>query len=250
MTALPFILAQASESSIEGSVATVNERLRVQLDILNHPDSLAEVLTQINLVWAVIFIIVGAMCILNGYRWHKGIIILLAALAGIWAGITLGAHVGSVHIAAACFSILFAIVAWPLLRYAVSLFGGLAGAFAGANIWTAAGLDPQFHYMGAIIGLIIVGMLAFMAFRAVVVVLTSVGGASMLTFGLLAAMLYIQGWHEGIISGLQSRPLIVPVIVASAAIIGAVIQYAGGVKGLNELADKADPVKAKQRKAA
>ncbi len=231
-------------------ISLINERLRTNLDVLNHPDAMTEIVRQINLVWALIFIILGGLSVLNGYRWHKGIIIVLAALSGIWAGMALGAQVGDVMIAAACLSVLFAIIAWPLLRYSVAVFGGLAGAFAGANLWTAIGLQSELHYMGAMIGLIAVGMLAFMAFRAVVVLLTTVGGASLLVFGGLSAMMYIDSWENALANSLQSKPLILPLIVACAAGIGAVIQVGGGLKGLNEQADKADPVKQKRKAAA
>src|SRR5215210_6027674 len=71
-------------------IRLINESLRQNIDLLNHPDALEKVLGQVNIVWAVIFIIVGAMCVLNGYRWHKAVILMLAALAGIWAGMVLG----------------------------------------------------------------------------------------------------------------------------------------------------------------
>lgn len=250
MLRLDLVLAQAAQPSSASPIGVINDRLRSNLDVLNHPEALTDILRQINLVWAVIFIIVGGLSVLNGYRWHKGIIVVLAALSGIWAGMALGNQVGDAMIAAACLSVLFAIVAWPLLRYSVALFGGLAGAFAGANLWTVLGFSSDMHQMGALIGLVVVGMLAFMAFRAVVVLLTTVGGASLLVFGVLAAMMLIDSWESMLTNGLANKPRIVPLVVASAAGIGAVIQIGGGVKGLNEKADKADPVKAKKKAAA
>jgi hypothetical protein len=72
----------------------------------------------------------------------------------------------------------------------------------------------------------------------------------LLIFGVLAAMMYIDAWENALATSLQNKPLIVPLIVACAAGIGAVIQVGGGLKGLNEQADKADPVKQKQKAAA
>lgn len=226
--------------------------LQQHLDLLARPDALGDVLQQINMVWSVIFIIVGGLCILHGYRWHKVLMVVLAAIAGVWAGTVLGDRVGSEEIAAVCLSVLFAVLAWPLMRYAVALFGGLAGAFAGANCWTAIGQDPTQHWVGAMVGLIIVGMLAFMAFRMVVVVLTTVGGASLLGCGAGAALLHVESWRDAILRSLDQNPLIFPIMVACAAALGAVFQFGGGIKGLNEHANKADPKKAKaaQAKAA
>ncbi|MFU8829080.1 MAG: flagellin, partial [Phycisphaerales bacterium] len=149
-----------------------------RVDLLNHPEKLAQVLTDLNIVWAVIFMVLGGICVFNGYRWHKLVIVLLSGLMGVWAGVEYGGTIGAQTIVATSLGLLAAMLAWPLLRYAASVFGGLAGAFAGANIWTAIGQPPEQHYVGAIVGLIIVGMLAFLAFRGVVVILTTVGGAN------------------------------------------------------------------------
>lgn len=231
----------------ENPVGMFNGALREQLDILNHPDSLSTLLLQMNTVWAVIFIIVGIMCVLHGYRWHKALIVVLAGMSGVWLGYLLGEHVGSVVIAAVCSSVLLAILAWPMMRYAVALFGGLAGAFAGANIWTATGHDPGGHATGALIGLLVVGMLAFLTFRFVVITLTTIGGASLLVFGAMAGLLQIESWRGGILDSMEGNPLIVPVVVGSAAVIGAVWQFGGGARGMAAMANKADTSKKKDK---
>lgn len=222
-----------------------------RVDLLNHPEKLAQVLTDLNIVWAVIFMILGGICVFNGYRWHKIVIVLLAGMMGVWAGVEFGNTIGAQTIAAVSLGLLAAMLAWPLLRYAASLFGGLAGAFAGANIWTALGQPSEQHYVGAIVGLIIVGMLAFLAFRGVVVILTTVGGATLLTLGSIAAMIEVEAWRNAVVNGMTNHPSVVPFVVGSVAIIGAVLQFGGGVRGLNALSNKAtEPAKKPAAKAA
>ena len=219
-------------------------------DLLNHPEKLAQVLTDLNIVWAVIFMVLGGICVFNGYRWHKLVIVLLAGLGGVWAGVEFGDSIGAQTIVATSLGLLAAMLAWPLLRYAASLFGGLAGAFAGANIWTAIGQPPEQHYVGAIVGLIIVGMLAFLAFRGVVVILTTVGGATLLTLGSISAMIEVEAWRTAIINSMTEHPVVVPFIVGSVAVIGAVLQIGGGLRGLNSLANNANAPKKAAAKAA
>lgn len=246
MDLITILLAQSQPISTEpvsdtgpNPVLLLNEQLDQRLDIFNHPDHLMPVLAQIHLVWAVIFILVGIMCVLHGYRWHKSLIIVLAGLSGIWAGATLGAQIGDGVIVGACLAVLCAVLAWPLLKYAVALFGGLAGAFAGANIWTATGYPSDQHHLGALLGLVVAGMLAFLAFRAVVIVLTTVGGASLLLVGVLAAMLQVEAWRAGIESGISQNHLLIPIVAGSAALTGAVIQFGGGFRGMNKMANAA-----------
>lgn len=238
------LVAAAAEGPFEESgpnpVALINSRLWQNLDVLNHPGALEDILTRISLVWGAIFLIVGGLSLLNGYRWHKVVIVILAALAGVWAGTALGERLGSPAVIAACLSVLLAVVAWPCLKYAVAIFGGIAGAFAGANLWTAIGFDPGMHEMGAVIGLITVGMLAFLAFRPVVIILTVVGGATLLVFGGVSALLHMPAFDDATITAIQRNPLMVPVIAGSAAAVGAVVQSVGGWQGLKQSADRAE----------
>jgi hypothetical protein len=233
----------------ESPVTVVGNALQGKLDVLAHPDTLQRIISEINIVWASIFVIVGILCVLHGYRWHKILLVMLAAMMGVRAGTLLGDRVGSVEIASICLAVLAAVVAWPLMRYAVAIFGGLAGAFAGANAWTAMGYPPDDHHLGAIIGLIVIGMAAFMAFRLVVVLLTTIGGATLLVCGALAAMTQVESWRGGILNSLDDNPLIVPMVAASAAAFGIVFQIGGGLKGMSERADRADPTKAKAKAA-
>ena len=135
------VIHQLAQSAYNESVAQpdsalgdISKTIAVNLDILNRPESMTRILGEIHIVWAVIFILVGIMSILNGYKWHKIVVVLLAGMSGVWAGSIIAPQLGNGPIAAVCLAILFAVVAWPLLKYSVALFGGLAGAFAGANL--------------------------------------------------------------------------------------------------------------------
>lgn len=232
-----------------------SEALNGRMDILSRPSSMKDILNEINPVWAAIFVVVGILCLLQGYRWHRWLIVILGGLAGARFGVMFGDKVGSEHVAAICLGMLCAVVSWPLMRYSVAAFGGLAGAFAGANIWTAIGQPPGDHRIGALVGLIVAGLLAFTAFRYVVVGLTTIIGATLLVFGTTAGLMQLESFHSALSSNLSDHPLIVPVVTGSAALFGVVFQLAGGIKGMAHHAQKADQGKggkaaAPQQKAA
>jgi hypothetical protein len=231
---------------------SIREALDGRIDLLNHPEQLLTALHEIHLVWAVIFMVTGALCVFNGLRWHKTVIIALACLLGVWAGDMLGDRIDGAHaVSATSMALLFGILALPGLRFAVALFGGLAGAFIGANLWTALGYNPEHHAFGAILGLLILGMLAFSVFRVVIILFTSVGGAALLVFGGVAAMLENEAWAASVERSLTENHLILPMVVAVTALVGVVVQQGGGVKGLMASADKASAgAGAKQTKNA
>ncbi len=244
-TLLTTLAQSASDDSFfsdtgENPLALLQSALAGRLDLLNHPGRLVDTLHQINGVWAVIFLILGAICVFNGLRWHKGVIIILAGMLGALAGLWVGDKMNGGHqVAAPALALLFMVVALPGLRFAVALFGGLAGAFIGANGWTASGGDESIHYVGALVGLVVVGMLAFMAFKFVIVLFTTVVGATMMSVGALTVMLRVDAWNEPLVESLHNNPLIVPLLVGVSSLVGIVVQEGGGMKGLNDKANKA-----------
>ena len=214
--------------------------LRERLDFLCHPETLKPILLEINIVWAAIFAVLGIMCVTHGYQWRKWIIVALAALAGMWGASQLADDVQGAQFMAASIAVITGVVAWPLMRYAAALFGGLAGGFAGANIWTAIGQAPEQHYVGALLGLVIVSMLALTAFRSVIIALTSIVGATMFIMGAIALLLAINMWRDGLLTTIENTPMLVPILIGSTMVVGAVWQFGGGYKGLNTMADRAN----------
>lgn len=214
------LLAQADASPLQVANETVS-----RLDILNHPQELLTALSNLHVVWASIFVIVGALCILNGYRWHKKVVIVCAFLGGLGLGHLLSKQMGNSRIVMGTLGLLCAIVAAPLLRFAVAIFGALTGAFIGANVWTAFSESPDAHLAGAAMGSIALGLASFIMFRLVVVMFTSIGGAAMAVFGGITLLLHVPAWSASVQTSLTANQLLLPLIVTVAAVTGFVFQH-------------------------
>lgn len=198
-----------------------------RLDILNHPEELLDTLQQLHIVWAGIFICVGLLSVLNGYRWYRWIVMIVAFLAGMGLGKLFMGSMEVNLIVVACVGALAAVVAWPMMKYAVTACGGLAGAFIGANVWTAADLPAETHYAGALIGLIAAGMLSFILYRVVIVMMTCVTGALAVAIGVITILMHIESLAAVLRQDFVANPLIIPMVVLVTAVFGFVIQQAG-----------------------
>lgn len=196
-----------------------------RMDILNHPNQLLDGLAQVPLVMGGVFVVVGVLCVLNGYRWHKWVVVVLAFLGGLVLGRLLSAHMGESRIVAVALGLLCAIIATPLLRIAVAIFGGLTGAFIGANAWTAINTaQADSHWAGAAMGFIALAMASFLLFRLVIILFTSIGGAAMVVFGGITLLLQVEAWEPAVRSTLASNQLLIPLLVGLAAVTGFVLQ--------------------------
>lgn len=195
-----------------------------RLDILNRPDELLDSLAQVPLILASVIVVVGVLCVFNGYRWHKWVVVVLAFLCGLGIGQMLSNHMGKSHIIAVSIGLLCAMIATPLLRVTVAIFGGLTGAFIGANTWTAIQSSSETHWAGAVIGFIVLAMASFLLFRLVVVLFTSVGGAAMVVLGTITLLMQVPAWEPAVRQSLVTHELLIPLIVTVAAVGGFILQ--------------------------
>ncbi len=227
------ILAKSAQGPLQNLFDTVTAMFS-RPDALAQPEALVENLQALSAIWAVVFLIVGLLCMLNGYRFYKTSTVLIALLIGMFAGYWIGEQIQAPFIVAGCMGLLLAAVAFPLMKFAIAIFGGITGAFIGANLWAgiAAAVnkaaDTQIpvdaYWIGALVGLMLCGMLAFILFKLSIVLFTSVSGATIAVLGGLALLLSFDPWSDSIKSGITASQLVVPLLVFVPAVIGLILQ--------------------------
>jgi len=205
-------------------------------DTLAHPDQLMPHLQSMSVIWAVVFLTAGLVCILNGYKFYKPVTVVLALLIGASVGWALGQRIqAESYITAGCLGALLAAACLPLMKYAVSIMGGLSGSFIGANAWTAVGRlmaegsgkvnnAADTCWIGALIGLVVFGMLAFILFKLSVVLFTSVSGSTLAVLGAMALLLQVPQWQSSVTRSMSSHTIVLPLLVLVPAVIGLILQ--------------------------
>jgi len=224
------LLSQAEPARSIGDVVT---SIFANHDALVHSDVLLDNLKSLSIVWAVVFLAAGLVCMLHGYRFYRTFTVVLAAAIGVFAGFHLGQSIGHPEILAASLGLLLGIGCFPLMKYAVAALGGLVGSFIGANAWTSIGAllgketAPDTYWVGALVGLVVFGMLAFILFKLSIVLFTSVSGSTIAVMGGIALLLQIPGLGENvtqIIRQPRGQAVIIPLLVLVPAIIGLILQ--------------------------
>jgi hypothetical protein len=196
-----------------------------EADLISRPDALLEQLSRMPAIVAVVVAVVGAICVVRGYMWHRWIVILLAAMLGLGLGHFVSEQVGRSGVIAISMGLLFAAIASPMLRWTVAVFAGLAGAFIGANVWSIVqGADAGSPWPGAAMGFILLALSSFLIFRVAIILFTALGGAAMLVIGAIASLLHIDAISAPVQEHLQQHQLIVPLLVGIAAVGGFILQ--------------------------
>lgn len=211
------------------SVSEAWQTMLTSLDLARRPEDILEVLSSLPIVGAVVLAVVGLACIFQGYRWHKAIVVVLSLLLGFGVGRLISADLGRSVVVAIALGVLLAAIASPLLKYAVALFAGIAGAGIGATLWSF--LNPgqsDLAWAGGGMGFVFLALLSFMFFRIIVIVFTSVGGGAMLILGTVGLLLHVDSIQEGVRAQFLLHPAVLPLLVATAAVVGIVYQQRGG----------------------
>lgn len=223
----PLLLAQGSNTGTNSGALNPLDALEesaTRLDILNHPNELLGTLQNLGVIWGSIFLVIGIICILNGYRWHKWVIVACAFLGGVGLGHLLAQQMGESKVAMMAIGLLCAVVATPMLRVTTAIFAGLTGAFIGANVWTAFAAAPEQYMAGAGMGFIAFALASFLLFKWMVVAFTSIGGGALAVLGAITLLLSVPSWQDSVTRSLSDNHLIT-LLVAVAAATGFVMQH-------------------------
>jgi hypothetical protein len=177
---------------------------------------------------AALLILLGVVYLIFGYKIFKGLVMLNAAAVGAAIGLALGQRTEMGLALMVLCGFVAAAVTWPLMKWAVAVMGGLAGALLGATIWQTFGLDPTFAWSGALSGLILFGLISFILFRGSVTMYMSLQGAAMLIFGLLGMIDKYEQVAPKITNAMMMKPFLLPMAIIIPAIVGMLYQQSDG----------------------
>ncbi len=191
-----------------------------------------EQITKLSWLEALIAVSFGAVYLIYGWRIFKVLAVVSFGMVGLFAGMELGQRIGTGPSAVLWGGIigliLLAILSIPLMHWAVSALGAVAGGIITSCIWYAIGLPSQYIWAGAIIGIVAGGMISFIVFKISVMLFTSLGGAVLIITGLLAlANLYEKNQVESgdfVYSLVNEYGWFMPAVLIFTTFVGMVIQ--------------------------
>jgi hypothetical protein len=173
---------------------------------------------------ATLLVLGGLVYLLFGWHAFKMLVTLNAALMGAYVGALLGQRGGNAVAGACVGGFVCAAIAFPLMKYAVALMGGIFGALLGASLWRTVGLEPHLAWAGAMSGLIGFGLLSFILFRGSVMMYTSLQGSVMLIFGLLGLIYKYQSVAPRLTEHITLKPFMLPIAIFIPALLGLIYQ--------------------------
>jgi hypothetical protein len=225
-------MAAAQETSSAQPVADAFQALKEW----RFPNRSEYVQSLLNLdpLHAVLLLAAGIVYMVYGWKVFKVLVVVNAAILGCAVGAMLGDMAKTPNlpvITAAAGGLLLAVLAWPLMKVAVAVMGALFGYLIGDTLWfyiaqaiNRPGLE-QYAWAGGLIGLVTLGMLAFVILQITVMLFTSYQGALMSVSGVLALLLRHQSFKIDLTNRLINDLHLLPLIIAVPSVIGFTLQY-------------------------
>jgi hypothetical protein len=245
MIAQAHMQIQTPEGLVDRSVAlwgeSVSGRLPTQAEFASY-------LRDLPAVVALLLLLCGVVYMVLGWKAFKILVVANAAILGAFLGRQLGGMLGGANMplfAAGAGALVFGVLSWPMMKAAVSIMAALAGGLVGAAAWsyvTSVVGRPelsQHAWVGAVLGVVTLGLLSFVIFKIVIMIFTSIQGAMMCSSGGLALAMMIPSFQGDLYNAVSTNAHLLMLIIGVPAVIGFALQY-------NAMSKKA----AKKRNAA
>lgn len=182
---------------------------------------------SLSLLEALTFVSFGTVCLFYGWRVFKILVVISFALLGLILGVIAAEKlIGQNHqiMGGMIGLVLMAVLSVPLMRWAVSILGAVAGAIFASGIWYACGLNEQYILAGTIIGIVGGGMISFIIFKIAVMLFSSLGGSGLVVTGVLALLYQYPQTAVQVEDLVFSERWFLPVALMVPTIAGVIVQ--------------------------
>ncbi len=186
---------------------------------------IVDALAGAQVVFPIALCIIGALLMIFGFKAYRWIVFLNFIALGYWLGELLGQKSEVGMVGGVVGGVLMGIVAMPFMKYAVAVCGGLVGAVIGMLVWTYCKQPLDMAWAGGLVGLAVLGMLSFILFKTTVILFTSVEGAAMFVLGASALLMRYPPWSQDVGNSLVNKPVLMPLLVTSIAILALFWQH-------------------------
>ncbi len=164
---------------VAASMAGGGEMQNVAASINGVKGTIPPVLMHITLPVGLVLLIVGLVMMIAAPRHHKVIVVLLSAAVGWYGALSLAHTSPATAIIYAAVGTLAGLLLLGIMRLAVVLASATVGALVGSAVWSTLQRPPDFWWIAAAAGFIVLGLTASLLYdRAIILVCTMLGACS------------------------------------------------------------------------
>ena len=212
---------------LAGTVETASQARQAAGEAIVPVDLIWEHITSLGLLEALTFISFGTVCLFYGWRVFKILVVISFALLGLVLGMTISDKVigGDSQLLSGLIGLgLMAVISVPLMRWAVSILGAVAGGILTAGLWYACQLPEQYIWAGGLVGVVAGGMISFIIFKIAVMLFSSLGGSGLMVVGILALLYLYPQTTEQVKELVFNEKWFLPAALLIPTVVGVILQ--------------------------
>lgn len=185
------------------------------------------IVREIYLPWDAVLVVIGALILFTAWRSHRAVIMANCAAVGWYIGMYLVHWSLLATIAAALGGTLIGLFLVPLMRVAAIVAGAVTGCMAGLALWSIYHQPPDYRWIAAAIGLLILAVAGLYLFTVGVIVFCTLEGAVLAVLGSLGLLLNVgpSEWKPQLNRDIFHNPMNSIALIVGLSCLGLLFQY-------------------------
>ncbi len=187
-----------------------------------------EQITSLGMLEATTFISFGVVCLFYGWRVFKILVVINFGLLGLVMGLAVVERINGLNnqlMGGLIGMGILAVLSVPLMRWAVSILGAIAGGILTSGIWYACNLPEKYIWAGGLVGVVAGGMISFIIFKVAVILFSSMWGSGLIVVGILAVLHNYSRTTEDVERLVFEVKWFLPTMLSVPTVIGVILQH-------------------------
>ena len=179
-------------------------------------------------IWDIALICIGLVFLCSARRSYRAFIMANCAALGWYLAMFLAHWSWIAGATAALIGTVLGVLLVPMLRLALFVLGAIAGGAAGVALWHVFKQPPDYRWVPAILGVLVLGVAGLYIFEACAVIICTLEGAVMIVIG-SSGMIMRYGTaniRDQFIAHVAKQPVNLMAIIIGLCCLGILVQLA------------------------
>lgn len=179
-------------------------------------------------IWDIALLLLGWIFVFSARRSYRALIMANCAALGWYLAMFLAHWSWIAGAAAALIGTVIGVLLVPMMRIALFILGALAGGAVGVALWHVFKQPPDYQWVPAVLGVIVLGIAGLYVFEISAVLICTLEGAIMVVMGATGLILRYgsTNMRQAYVANIAEQPINLLAVIIGIMCIGVLVQMA------------------------
>ncbi len=191
-----------------------------------HYAAMLQAWSRLFWLWDIVLLVLGLIFLFSARRGYRALIMANCAALGWYLAMFLAHWSWIAGAAAALIGTVLGVLLVPLMRVALFIVGAITGGAVGIALWHVFKQPPDYRWVPAILGVIVLGIAGLYIFEASAVLICTLEGSVLVVVGAIGWVLHYgpQHWRQWVLANISKQPVNLFAVVIGITCIGMLVQ--------------------------